>query len=83
MVCWWVLVRCGQYDIQTYMYNWYQFLNYIPVQHMYRPNVVEVIYKEPFDPGYFKNLKRTNGFHEITDKELAVLWLVIGFFQSN
>jgi hypothetical protein len=40
----------------TYVYNWYQFLNYIPVQHMYRPDVVEVSYKEPFDPGYFKNL---------------------------
>jgi hypothetical protein len=31
---------------------------------MYRPNVVEVIYKEPFDdPGYFKKpLKKSMGF---------------------
>jgi hypothetical protein len=36
-----------------------------------------------FVKNHSKTLKKPNGFHEITDKELAVLWLVMGFFQNN
>ncbi len=46
----------------------------MPLQHMYRANFVEVIYKEPFDPGYFKNLKKKSmDFMKSSTKNRVVL----------
>ncbi len=79
MVRWWVLVGCGRYDIHTHIC-----VIGISFSIIYQYSTcIDPMLLRLFVKNHSKTLKKPNGFHEITDKELAVLWLVMGFFQNN